>query len=59
MGTRNAKALPELSTGAKERAKSLSWERFAVDREQIIAEIADLSGLDQDEIDRNSSAFLE
>lgn len=48
LGTRNAKALPELSTGAKERAKALSWERFAVDREKIVAEIADLSGLDRD-----------
>lgn len=49
LGTRNAKALPELATGVKERAKSLPWERFLVDRESVILEIAALSELDHND----------
>jgi energy-coupling factor transporter ATP-binding protein EcfA2 len=44
MATRNAKALPEIATAAKDAAKSLSWPRFAEAQADTITAILEATG---------------
>lgn len=41
MATRNAKSLPDIRSGAKDLAKSLSWQRFADAEEQTLTTIVE------------------
>lgn len=58
MATPNAKGLPEMSVGAKERAKAFTWTDFDNDQNTAIQNIVDASGYKGDDL-RKFQGILE
>ena len=58
MATRNAKALPEMSAGAKELAKGLTWEQIDANRGAAVQRIVAATGYGADDR-RRLGAILE
>jgi len=52
MATPNAKGLPEISVGAKERAKALTWTDFHDEQSTVIQSIVDVSGFNTDDMSK-------
>ncbi|HHJ19286.1 MAG TPA: DUF4435 domain-containing protein [Gammaproteobacteria bacterium] len=48
MAKSNASSLPKISSGAKERAKSLTWEQLCSDQDTSIKSIVEASGYTED-----------